>query len=299
MSKYPELSEPEKCLLDGWSHMKTIVIKSKKKNEKFQKEIDRLTEEKTEFDIQASEIIRENEKHKQTIESLKLGNISQKEHINFMEEMLKEASSKIGLFRETEQENHNLRNLFNELLPRSEQCEADCSMLKKNEEIFMTNQKNLIAENTRLAEENTQLTDARVKQIKKFNAALDLIKQGSSSPREQKLETECCICLDLLDDKQRDGDLGNISLSECGHTFHKRCIFSLFLKEMDDSCPLCRTSFSIANVYALESKTQRKKWKAMVTNQITNGKATKDEYTNFFMKKGLYKQFEDLLTKLV
>ena len=61
-----------------------------------------------------------------------------------------------------------------------------------------------------------------------------------------KINEECCICLESINHKN------NAHLTECGHVFHKKCLFKVFeMKWMKLrrtpcvlKCPICRRSIS-------------------------------------------------------
>ena len=52
-----------------------------------------------------------------------------------------------------------------------------------------------------------------------------------------KKEYNCSICLDKMEDEIYSGD--------CGHCFHKKCVFSL----PEEKCPLCRKYTKFSNYF--------------------------------------------------
>jgi hypothetical protein len=103
-------------------------------------------------------------------------------------------------------------------------------------------------------------------------------------------EKDCSICLDPIEGKNDSGDLGTYSL-DCGHVFHKRCLWVQFFRG-DDKCPLCR------NIYTpdigKESRKQKIKWKKMIIENIKNEVKTKQDYAVFFEKHSLLNYFKDM-----
>ena len=104
-------------------------------------------------------------------------------------------------------------------------------------------------------------------------------------------EDECSICLDNIGCKSGNGDLGTTVL-QCGHIFHKRCIFKNFLN-CQDTCPICRAVYT-ANIVD-ESKKQKIKWKRMVMDLIEDGRITNSQYNEFFTRHNMLSIFASVL----
>jgi hypothetical protein len=104
-------------------------------------------------------------------------------------------------------------------------------------------------------------------------------------------DEECSMCLNELDCKSGEGDLGKEALP-CGHVFHKRCIFTQFL-QCDDKCPLCRATYT-ANIIG-ESKKQKPKWREIVAGVIASNRISKDDYATFFTTHNMKNIFASVL----
>lgn len=74
--------------------------------------------------------------------------------------------------------------------------------------------------------------------IPKQNVSLEVVQDVHTIINDSDDENACVICLENLDDEQ------SIHF-HCGHIFHVHCIlewiYSLFEKNADISCPICRS----------------------------------------------------------
>ena len=52
-------------------------------------------------------------------------------------------------------------------------------------------------------------------------------------------ETDCSICYESLDGKDKKGGYGQL---DCGHCFHVECLFEWYDRG-NETCPMCRKAF--------------------------------------------------------
>ena len=270
-----------------------------------------LTEEKEVFDSEAAEIILENEKLTEAVKKIRKENSLilkdieiRKADENGLKHIILMLKSNDVVYKENMKlmnsehaeilaENQKIREINKKIAEDNDRllesirvCRENEIVYEKNHETFMKNENILIEENAKLKAEQKNMAN-------NFNQAYDMLSRAkqAKAPPKPKSDMECCICLDSLDENQRCGDLGQVS-TPCGHEFHKRCLWSQFMRG-DDKCPLCRVEYSIE--YSSESKKQRIKWKKLVSDNIASGILTPNEYREFFMKHEIYKCFESAL----
>ena len=66
------------------------------------------------------------------------------------------------------------------------------------------------------------------------------------------MEYECCICLDRLFKVDSE-----VSVTPCGHTFHKDCISNV-IKGENKTCPICRQDLQEEKVVKVHFNVNKK-----------------------------------------